>query len=81
MDTNKTPWVNASDIGKAEFCPYSLYLSKKGIKPSRQTQSKMIEGLKSHQQWDHERVSGKRIWLRVAVAIALIAVAILVFNN
>ena len=47
---NRQPWVNASDIGKASFCPYSLYLKKQGYAPNREASALMEKGTQEHRR-------------------------------
>ena len=52
---SETPWVTASDVGKAEYCPYALYLAKNNVSVSRASKVNMARGNKSHKRWDVER--------------------------
>lgn len=39
-----TPWVSASEVGSAQFCPQSLAMKNKGIRPSREIEQKQRAG-------------------------------------
>lgn len=45
---NRLPWVTASDIGKASYCPYSLFLQRKGYVPNREASALMVKGTHAH---------------------------------
>ena len=46
------PTVTASDIGKAEYCPYALYLARKKVRPSKKAKQSMRKGTVAHKEWD-----------------------------
>ncbi|WP_422452181.1 CFI-box-CTERM domain-containing protein [Endozoicomonas sp. ALC066] len=45
---NDTPWVAASEVGSAKFCPQALKYKLQGVKPSKQAQQRMRDGNQSH---------------------------------
>ena len=45
---NKTPWVNASEVGSASYCPKALEYRHRGVRPTRQAQQKQRKGNVHH---------------------------------
>ena len=78
MSTEMPPRVSASDIGKAEYCAYSLYLAKNNVRPSKTSQMNMHKGTIEHRRWDNERVSGPPSRIKLAIAVGFIVAIILI---
>jgi hypothetical protein len=51
---DKKPWVTASQIGQAAYCPYQLYLQTKGAPLSNRTHSSLAKGTAKHQEFNRE---------------------------
>ena len=41
-------YINASEIGQANYCIYSVYLKKMGVKPNQKNRRLMEHGTKAH---------------------------------
>lgn len=54
-ESNWEPWVNASSVGEAEFCPQSFYLRSSGEKPNSQAKSQMQRGEMKHAAVSQDR--------------------------
>jgi len=73
------PVVTASDIGKAEYCPYSLYLSRNNVRHSSSSKLRMKKGVSSHRMWDTTRNKANRrpIPNHIKTFILLVALVLL----
>lgn len=83
------PWVTASDIGTAAYCPYQLYLRCGGAPVDARTAANLASGRLSHQRWNAreltrwDALSRRRRWiptlrgvLRTALVLTLFAAAL-----
>jgi len=63
------PWVNASEIGQAKFCPHSLFLQKRGYKPNREASIAMRRGSRAHARKaaDAQLAEDKRCYIATAI--------------
>lgn len=63
------PWVNASEVGQAKFCPHSLYLQKHGFKPNREASIVMRKGTQQHARSAQKAivVEDKRCYIATAL--------------
>lgn len=51
MHNRKVRYINASQVGQARYCPYSVTLMAKGVKPSRSALANMANGTKDHERF------------------------------
>lgn len=81
-DINTDVWVNASDVGKAVYCPYSLYLSKQNISPNSEAIAKMAVGTEKHEAWKPEGANGfsRFIWFAFKCLFAVIGLGVAVWT-
>ena len=70
--SNKNRWVNASEIGKAKYCAYAVYLEKQQIPETQQTIIAKQAGDKAHEKLNQRAQStadkyGKRCYIATCV--------------
>ena len=71
QEQHSDPWVTASEIGNAAYCPYQLYLAKQGVRVDRQTKARIARGEQAHRQYNKQRQG------RAGASLFLIALAVL----
>lgn len=47
-NSGNNDWITASSVGKASYCPYSVYLESQGVIPSQESYTAMEKGRLSH---------------------------------
>lgn len=72
------PVVTASDIGKAEYCPYSLWLAKQRAPVSKTAKQRMKTGTVAHRKWDKAKDREGQKPLPAYVKLLLVAIVALV---
>ena len=82
MDEVKAPWLDASAVGQAAYCPYQLYLARHGAARDAASLEALERGTAAHARWNvgQRRRRGSRtlvVVLRVALALVLLAAAAL----
>ena len=82
----EVPWVSASAVGQATYCPYQLYLARGGAPPDEAAGRALAEGRRTHAAWNVEQrraadtgrlPSLARSLLPIALAIAALALVAL----
>lgn len=48
---DQPPFVSASEVGEAAFCPYSLYLKRQGVRPDPRAREALRRGSGGHARW------------------------------
>lgn len=67
-----TPWVTASAVAQAAYCPYQLYLASAGVAPDAAGRRVLADGADDHRRWTRARRMTERR-RRGALAFAVIA--------
>jgi len=71
------PWITASDIAAATYCPYQLYLKNSSTKPDRQSRKKAKAGIRAHQVYNRSQAKNMPSKKTKLLAYALLLIAIL----
>ena len=59
----KKIWVSASEVGQSAFCPHSLELKYRGVKPSKKAVMQMENGNYHHKKLNEHVDSDKRCFI------------------
>ena len=77
-EADEVPWISASAVGRATYCPYQLYLARGGATPDEATSRALAVGRRTHAAWNLEQrrtadTGLARSLFRIALAAAALA--------
>jgi len=77
---DEVPWVTASAVGQAAYCPYQLYLARSGAERDATAGEALTRGEAVHEHWtEHQRDGSRRAVARERrAALSRIAIVLLI---